>query len=218
MLTDPHALVSIDEMPLGRSLPPKLALPDVRQPSIFSDEKLVDVVELQVLDAYEVLGILPPRSIRMRSSLLTRLIDADHQLPAPLRLCVLDAFRTTAEQQVLIEYYSSEGPTEGFVASLEEGTFRPPHTTGGAVDLTLAYRGEPLALGTDFDAFSPLAALHAFESSDSLTRRLRRVLSESLVQAGLVPYELEWWHWSFGDDVWAFAKGRPAIYGVVGER
>lgn len=40
------------------------------------------------------------------------------------------------------------------------------------------------------------------------------MLASALDAAGLVCYEREWWHWSYGDDVWAAHSGRPARYGV----
>ena len=83
------------------------------------------------------------------------------------------------------------------------------------MDLTLTWNGTPLALGTAFDAFKPEAALHALESVESVDRELRRILAGALLSAGLVPYELEWWHWSYGDDVWAAAKGRDALYEIA---
>jgi D-alanyl-D-alanine dipeptidase len=48
--------------------------------------------------------------------------------------------------------------------------------SGGTVDLTLSYRGTPLALGTSFDNFDQYAAITAFEEADSIVRRLRRLL------------------------------------------
>eukprot|EP00961_Rhodomonas_salina_P247518 3344182-Rhodomonas_salina.2 len=49
--------------------------------------------------------------------------------------------------------------------------------------------------------------------------RNRRILLSAACQAGLVNYGYEWWHYSYGDRVWAFAKEKPvAMYGAVSER
>ena len=92
-------------------------------------------------------------------------------------------------------------------------------TTGGAVDLTLAWEGQPLALGTDFDDFTPLAATEAFEEPgrNSQIRLLRRALAAGLTMAGFVNHRLgyEWWHWSFGDDTWADFNRCSALYGIA---
>jgi D-alanyl-D-alanine dipeptidase len=29
------------------------------------------------------------------------------------------------------------------------------------------------------------------------------------------PYPLEWWHWTYGEDVWAQTTGGNAIYDVI---
>ena len=49
---------------------------------------------------------------------------------------------------------------------------------------------------------------------DSVIRRLRRLLASALLAQGFVSYSYEWWHWSFGDDVWGVANGRPSLYEV----
>ena len=68
-------------------------------------------------------------------------------------------------------------------------------------------------IGTDYDAFEPEAALEAFESGpDGVIRRLRRLLANSMMRSGFARYSPEWWHWSYGDDVWAAAMGTSALY------
>ncbi len=97
-----------------------------------------------------------------------------------------------------------------------------PHVTGGAVDLTISYNGIPLALGTDFDEFTPAAATdwyetHAVKGADAvLIRDLRRMFGNAMLKAGFAPYQQEWWHWSYGDRYWAYQQHQPhAIYGSV---
>ena len=128
-------------------------------------------------------------------------------------IIVLDGYRTLAEQQALIDHYRA--PSE-FVASTSPDAMRPPHTTGAAVDLTLSWHGDPLAIGTDYDSFEPEAALEAFESGpDNVIRRLRRLLGITMMWAGFARYSPEWWHWSYGDDVWAAQKRCRTLYEVV---
>ncbi|HMO10747.1 MAG TPA: hypothetical protein PKB06_04430, partial [Actinotalea sp.] len=93
-----------------------------------------------------------PREQRLRASVLQALIPADIALPDPWRLCLIDCWRPVAFQEALLEHYGAVmGDTAEFVARTD-GPVPPPHTTGGAVDLTLAFDGVPLSLGTDFDA------------------------------------------------------------------
>ncbi len=128
---------------------------------------------------------------------------------------ILDGWRSTEDQRKLIEYYDRFGPVEDYVASVSDQAMRPPHTTGGAVDLTISWKGIPLALGSGFDDFSDASHTRAFEMQDSVTRRLRRLMASSLTAQGFVAYRYEWWHWSFGDDVWGASNNCPSIYDVM---
>lgn len=204
--------------PVLDSEPPPLQagphLSSTRVPYDHVDDPLVEVTGVATLDAYAALGILPPRAARVRADVHDRLIAADAALPHRFHLVVLDAWRTIDEQITLIEHYAKDGPTDGWLAD-PRADARPPHTTGGAVDLTLAIDGIPLALGSDFDAFDSTAHLNALEPTDHPARPLRRLLASVLAAQDLVGYALEWWHWSFGDDTWAAAKGRAAAYDIV---
>lgn len=199
----------------GPQLPGVVRIPTVRQSCKSSMEPLVAIRGIPVLDSYSVLGILPARTQRLRLGALERLLQARSLLTPPFGLVVLDGWRSLGEQVSLLEHYAKGGPTDGFVASVDESGIRPPHMTGGAVDLTLSWNRVPLALGSDFDSFDGAARLHAFEHLPGIVRDLRRVLASCLLRSGFVPYELEWWHWSFGDDVWASASGKPALYDVI---
>ena len=190
-------------------------MPDVRQPCVDCCEPLEALTSIATMDAYGELGILPSRHPRVRVGLMERLIEADGMLPDGFGLLVLDGWRSLQHQQHLLDYYGSNASDRGFVASIKPEGARPPHTTGGAVDLTLTWQGAALGLGTDYDAFGEAARLGAFEDGrDSVVRRLRRLLAGVMAAVGTVCYGPEWWHWSFGDDVWAAAVGETAVYGI----
>lgn len=157
-----------------------------------------------------------PRDMYARASVVKRLEEAQKQLPEDLNLFILDTWRTLAFQKELGEIYLAEDPElrPGSVASASDTDIDPPHTTGGAVDLTLSYKGIGLRLGTDFDSFDDLAESNYFESivreSDPYTllvRDLRRLLSLVLTEQGFAPYLQEWWHFSYGDQRWAAQYG-----------
>ena len=123
-------------------------------------------------------------------------------------------------QEALLAYYRGQQPelTDGYVSDPLDPALVAPHTTGGAVDLTLSWRGLPLALGTDYDAFEEAAHAAAFETpgADERVRDLRRLLARCLRAAGFSPYPWEWWHWSFGDQWWALDHGLTrSRYGVA---
>ncbi|MEQ8965953.1 MAG: M15 family metallopeptidase [Azospirillaceae bacterium] len=95
----------------------------------------------------------------------------------------------------------------------------PAHQTGGAVDLTLARRApngriEPLFMGGLFDDPSPVSHTAAFETqspagplagsaSAAAARANRRILYWSMREAGFTNLATEWWHYDFGDRLWA---------------
>jgi len=203
-------------LPEGESIGPPPSIPSGRLPSDNLDEPLVEIAgTVDVLDAYGELGILPRRTLRVRRSVLDRLKSAEDGLPQGFNLVVLDGWRTLDEQRALLSHYGEAGPTDGYVADVDPASMRPPHTTGGAVDLTLFSNGSALALGTDFDSFSSLAHFDAFEASDGTVRRLRRALVTAMTSAGFVPYPFEWWHWSFGDDMWGHANGCSSLFEIL---
>ncbi|MGQ0533790.1 MAG: M15 family metallopeptidase [Caulobacteraceae bacterium] len=98
-----------------------------------------------------------------------------------------------------------------------------PHSTGGAVDLTIRWRGgDPLWMGSLFDDASPLAHAGRFEAeispdafsfSDEEARANRRLLYWLMADAGFASNPSEWWHFSFGDQMWAKLRNEPeALY------
>lgn len=106
-----------------------------------------------------------------------------------------------------------------------------PHATGAAVDLTLRWRDslQPLWMGSLFDEASELAAPDHFERpsrggaggedvafSHEEARRNRRLLHAVMNEAGFSVHPGEWWHFSFGDQMWARLTGAPAaVYGLA---
>lgn len=212
LLSTPSEWPALDEEPPplseGPHLSPRLAQCDA------IDDPLVEITGVPTIDAYAILGILPPRPARVRSGVHDRLIAARAALPSGFDLVVLDGWRTIGDQSALVDHYAKEGPTDGWVAD-PTADARPPHMTGGTVDLTLSYDGVALALGSDFDAFDDTAHLAALEGSDHPARNLRRLLGAVLATQGFVGYALEWWHWSHGDDTWSAATGRPAKYDIA---
>lgn len=121
-------------------------------------------------------------------------------LPQGLGLVLLDGWRSYAFQNELFDYYSMRSSRDiaGYVADPDSMELIPGHVTGGAVDLTLAHHGRPLAIGSDYDEFSDEAHLLSLEGHLPLSREgvWRRYLGTLLGDAGFAPYPLEWWHWS----------------------
>ena len=180
--------------------------------------------QLNSLPVYQIMGLEGVSNrIRLRKGLLDRLLQAQQALPVGFGLVVLDGWRTMEFQSELLRHYRSTTTFDlsGYVSDPADPLLMAPHTTGGAVDLSLCFEGHSLALGTDFDDFTQRAGLLSFESSDLMegdvvAKSLRRLLGSVLVDAGLAPYPLEWWHWSYGEQRWAAQYGKTTtLYSPV---
>jgi D-alanyl-D-alanine dipeptidase len=100
-----------------------------------------------------------------------------------------------------------------------------PHATGAAVDLTLQWKGgEKLWMGSLFDDATPLAHRDRFENlgaesfsfSDEEARANRRLLHWLMKEEGFAGHPDEWWHFSWGDQLWAaLTSAAAAHYGLA---
>ena len=100
-----------------------------------------------------------------------------------------------------------------------------PHATGAALDLTIRWIGsDQLWMGSIFDDVTELAHRDHFENvrsaspsfSDEEARANRRLLHWVMVEAGFAGHPDEWWHFSWGDQLWAALTGAPAAhYGLA---
>jgi D-alanyl-D-alanine dipeptidase len=91
------------------------------------------------------------------------------------------------------------------------------HNTGGAIDLTLTKNGQILDMGTSFDAFSPKAYTNYYEKhlENDEIKNNRRILYNAMISEDFVNLPSEWWHYDYGDKVWASVKNKDVIY--IGE-
>ena len=100
-----------------------------------------------------------------------------------------------------------------------------PHATASAVDLTLRWKGgDPLWMGSLFDDVTSLAHRDRFERleaenfsfSDQEACANRRLLHWLMTEEGFAGHPDEWWHFSWGDQMWAALTGAPsAHYGLA---
>jgi len=110
-------------------------------------------------------------------------------------------------------------------APSSDETSPAPHATGAAIDLTLRWKGgEALWMGSLFDDVTELAARDRFESlaadnfsfSDQEARANRRLLHWLMTEEGFAGHPDEWWHFSWGDQMWAALTGASAAhYGLA---
>tara|TARA_Y100001968_G_C19367165_1_gene723147 strand:- start:580 stop:1320 length:741 start_codon:yes stop_codon:yes gene_type:complete len=103
----------------------------------------------------------------------------------------------------------------------------PPHSTGAAVDLTLMRQnGSPLNMGCEIDTIGRESYPDHFVShhidktlTSSNVYHSRRLLLRTVMQkAGFAQHPKEWWHFSYGDQLWAWLNdSTEAIYGAFSD-
>jgi D-alanyl-D-alanine dipeptidase len=204
----------------------------------WSDEPLIalDVNPRLMLHPVYALAGAPVASHAMllRESVADRLHNAISQLPKSLGIQVLDAHRPLNVQAWLwaemVSIVSREHPdwdeatikahSRRFVAYPEILPNRPtPHSTGGAVDITLfdIASGEVLDMGSGFDEPVDASVCDYYERHPhpTFTER-RRLLFRAMTMCGFANYPGEWWHFEYGTLRWAAATGASAaIYNAV---
>lgn len=102
-----------------------------------------------------------------------------------------------------------------------------PHSTGAAVDLTLiSDAGTVVDMGSSIDEISARAhpdyyALYANPTTPDYNPNLatfhyhRNLLREVMVMVDFCPHPNEWWHFSFGDQMWAWLANKATVESPV---
>ena len=88
------------------------------------------------------------------------------------------------------------------------------HQSGGAVDLTICDKdGNDIDMGTEYrENNEKTRTENAFITSEQ--REYRRILKDAMHDAGFVNYPAEWWHYCYGDRMWAaYSHRKYAIFG-----
>ena len=184
---------------------------------------------------------------RLRSGVVSRLLAAQEALrrhEPGLRLAIFDAWRPLAVQRFMVRHTlveecqrrgldpDGQGPALESVRRLvarfwaapsPDPSTPPPHSTGAAVDLTLADSdGQPLAMGGAIDALGPVSEPDHHAAAAAADPRAeaahwhanRERLLAVMEGAGFARHPNEWWHFSLGDQLWAWSRQETrAIYG-----
>ena len=189
----------------------------------------------------------------LRKSVLKRLIEAQQHLAEinpHLQLALFDAWRPVSVQKYMINYTIKETcksrgidindhSEKGTITEIIEEVSRfwakptsnsstpPPHSTGAAIDLTLAdFSGNTLDLGGKIDFIGAKSRPDFYEkeslrmpySKHQVFHDRRSLLFSVMEHAGFVQHPNEWWHFSYGDQLWSwFSKQGDAIYGSAFE-
>lgn len=182
----------------------------------------------------------------LRQGVLHSLIAAQAQLQKERpgwRIQIFDAYRPISVQEFMVRYsyeellqaegLRQEDLTEARRQAILDRVYQfwalpspdpntpPPHSTGAAIDITLLdSMGLPVDMGSPIDEMSPRSYPHHFANSANPSEReynaRRELLRFAMHEAGFERHQGEWWHFSLGDQMWAWLTGRPtARYGGV---
>jgi len=186
---------------------------------------------------------------QLRQGVLHRLLQAQDRLQQhqpSWRLAIMDGWRPLAVQRHMVTRAIAEqcriqgvdpDVASPQLAAIEAVVGRfwappsddpdapPPHSTGAAVDLTLATAsGGELAMGGAIDAIGAVSepdhyaqsALMSPEGPEAQWHNRRLLLQSAMASVGFCQHPNEWWHFSWGDQLWAWRGGhRHACYGRV---
>jgi len=165
------------------------------------------------------------------------------------KISIFDAYRPVEVQQYMVDYtftqaVQAKGWTVGELSSSQRDEIwaevcefwavpstdpatPPPHSTGAAVDVTLADSdGNPVEMGGEIDELSPRSHPHYYANAqtarDRQYRTHRQILATAMQSSGFRRHPGEWWHFCLGDQMWAWlglqddpSHPRAARYGRV---
>lgn len=195
-------------------------------PAFDCGEPLVPVNgPVEVNQIGEDMRLITGDSILVRQGVMDRLRKAAAMLSSTdptLCLQVVYGYRTLTIQKRLFQTEMRKLARRYSGLDLAERTHRrvaspdvAGHPTGGAVDIQIVRRGNPLDFGTkiwDFKKDSYVFSPFVSEEAQSNRQLLRSVM----LWAGFAPFDGEWWHFSYGDKEWAKYYGKKcAIYEQV---
>lgn len=170
------------------------------------------------------------RETLLRATVAEMICKADKGLPKGYRLSIVEGWRPPHIQRRMYlavwRRFATANPdwsetrlrrvVNQFTAPLHSRV-PPPHSTGGAVDLMLVdSRGKTCDLRTPYEPQDPRGFYFDAPGLSAVARRNRDIMAEALLPTGITNYPSEFWHWTYGDQGWAYRGGHPyALYGAV---
>ena len=102
-----------------------------------------------------------------------------------------------------------------------DSRFPPPHSTGGALDVCLSDKeGNLIEMGSKVDQMDEYSTPDYYANKKDeeaiIWDSRRNLLREVMTKFGFAQHPNEWWHFSYGDQLWAWKnKKENAIYGKI---
>ncbi|BAQ63421.1 M15 family metallopeptidase [Geminocystis sp. NIES-3709] len=172
----------------------------------------------------------------LRKEVLSRLLMAKTKLgeiKPHWHIKIFDAYRPVSVQQFMVDYtftsicndrnLEANMLTSWEKASIYDEVYQiwaipndnpltpPPHSTGSAIDLTLVDdNGIDVNMGGQIDELSPRSNpdyyKNSTDSQDVVFHKNREILLEIMIYGGFRRHQGEWWHFSYGDQMWAWLQ------------
>ncbi len=182
-------------------------------------EKMVDIRKFGFVFEKK----LAKAPIYLRESVAKKLQSAQKLLPKDTFFKIYSAYRSLDEQEKLWnkkilqlkkthKNYSKIKLEYLAVKSVAKPTQNGGgHQTGGAVDISVCNQ-----FGKDLDMGGKYLQFDENTPTKKMLTPARKLLLMTLQKYGLVNYPQEWWHFCYGDRMWAaYSKKTHAIYGSI---
>ncbi len=169
------------------------------------------------------------KGVYVRSEVAKRLVEAASDLEDIYRFVIRAGHRPIEVQRRILldcaDDYKRDHPEASDEEALEHArTFvsdpditLPPHVVGAALDIDVinVQTGEFLDFGSKMNDDSDKSFLYYPDLTDE-QKSNRLMLVSIMLDAGFASCKPEWWHFSYGDQVWAWFYGEPnSLYDPV---
>ena len=169
------------------------------------------------------------KPVYLRESIYSKLCELDKMIKKDdYKIKLYDAYRSLDEQKkswkkriketrklypdvsedevIRITTLKVANPTEGVGG----------HQTGGAIDITLIDRnGYELDMGSHYEEHIEQTKSYSKNLSEEQAKN-RKYLFDKMKELDFVNFPMEWWHFSYGDKMWAAYKGlKDCCYGYI---
>lgn len=189
-------------------------------------EDLINIREDQTLFFAD--KIKDREKIFLRKTVYEKLKEAQNYLPNNYYFKIYSAFRSLEEQQKLwdIKYSLMHSrylnlPEEEIIKKTRAVCADPRygfggHQTGGAIDISLCDKhGKDYQMGTQHSENNDKTQTKS-KNLSIIESKNRYILTSALTKAGFVNYPAEWWHFSYGDRLWAaYSNKDKCFYGLA---
>lgn len=196
------------------------------------DEPLVELAETARIKIGLISKSYEP-SFLVRKTIREKLYKVSENLPEGINLVLIEGYRTMKSQQeswdrefAKIKLKNPDWADEDIEKKIRLVIARPAplanHHCGGAVDVSLAYSdGTLLDMGTPYP--SELTDLEWYKKFQMLSEEIteeqkenRKILRYAMETEDFVWYPGEWWHYCWGDRMWAvYSNQTECFYGPV---